>query len=134
VTLVPDDVAGLATVLAESGLAEMHVTGPNTDIHLVRSSSGEIASATAASADQITAAGVGIFLTCHPLHRTPLAAQGRFVRAGETVGLLRVGLLLRPVTAPGAGYLSAPLAEPGTLVGYGTVLFLLQPGQPEAQP
>jgi acetyl-CoA carboxylase biotin carboxyl carrier protein len=133
-TLVPDDVAALATALAESGLAEMHLTGRDTDIHLVRSSSGEIARVTAvASADEITAIGVGIFLTCHPLRQTPLAARGQFVRAGQTVALLRTGLLLRPVTAPVAGYLSAPLAEPGALVGYGTALFSLQPGQPEAQ-
>jgi acetyl-CoA carboxylase biotin carboxyl carrier protein len=134
-TFVPDDVAGLAIALAESGLAELHLTGPDTDIHLVRLCSGDIVSnAAAVGADRITAVAVGIFLTCHPLHATPLAAPGCFVREGQVVALLRIGLSLRPVTAPAAGYIGAPLADPGTLVGYGTDLFSLQRGQPEAQP
>jgi acetyl-CoA carboxylase biotin carboxyl carrier protein len=133
-TLCADDIAGLAAALAESGLAELHLTGPATDVHLVRSRADEIDRVVPPSPPAlITASGAGIFLTCHPLHTAPLAAPDRFVRAGEMVALLRIGLVLRPVTAPTAGHIGAPLAEPGRLVGYGTKLFQLHPEQSETQ-
>jgi acetyl-CoA carboxylase biotin carboxyl carrier protein len=131
-TVCADDIDGLATALAESGLAELHLTGPATDVHLVRSCTGEIDRVALPSPpDLITSSGAGTFLTCHPLHTAPLAAPGRFVGAGQTVALLRIGLVLRPVTAPAAGHIGAPLVEPGILVGYGTNLFSLHSGQPE---
>jgi acetyl-CoA carboxylase biotin carboxyl carrier protein len=133
-TLLADDIAELTASFSETGLAELHITGPGTDLHLVRSCTGVGVGVGATSrANFITAPGPGIFLTCHPLHTTPLADPGRFVRTGQVVALLRVGLVLRPVQAPGAGHISAPSAEPGTLVGYGTTLFSLQPVQPETQ-
>src|SRR5262249_44571421 len=104
----------LAAAFTESGLAELHLTGPGTDIHLRR-----------AEARVIAAPGVGIFLTHHPLRTAPLA--GHHVRAGQTIALLRIGLLLRPVTAPASGHLSAPLVETGKIVGYATPLFHLHP-------
>jgi acetyl-CoA carboxylase biotin carboxyl carrier protein len=133
-TLLAKDVAELTASFAESGLAELRLTGPATDLHLVRlCTGGSVSVAPTGLADFVTAPGPGIFLTCHPLHTAPLAGPGCFVRTGQTVALLRVGLVLRPVQAPGAGHISAPCAEPGTLVGYGTKLFSLQPVQPETQ-
>jgi acetyl-CoA carboxylase biotin carboxyl carrier protein len=129
-----DEIAGLAVALAESGLAELHLTGPGTDIHLMRSCTGEVGRMTpSAPAQVITASGVGIFLSRHPLHTAALAGVGRRVRTGQTVALLRVGHLLRPVTAPMGGHLSAPLAEEAAIVGYGAPLFQLHPEQPETQ-
>ena len=128
------DIAELAAALAESGLAELHLSGPGTEIHLLRSCTGNVGHATPDAPPEVIAApGVGLFLTRHPLRATPLAEPGRPVRAGKTVALLRIGLLLRPVTAPSAGLLSAPLAEDGAIVGYGAPLFHLHPEPPEAQ-
>lgn len=132
-TFPTSDIPELAAAFAESGLAKLHLSGPGTDIHLVRRAAGEIDSVAPGHADDvIVAPGVGIILTRHPLHTVPLARPGR-VRAGQTVALLRVGLLLCPVMAPAAGVLGAPLAEDGAMVGYGTPLFPLHPEQPEAQ-
>jgi acetyl-CoA carboxylase biotin carboxyl carrier protein len=132
--ITADDIHELAAGFAESGLAELHLTGHGADVHLMRSCNSEIDSAAAGCPGEIIAAvGAGIFLTCHPLHAAPLVDPGRRVRAGQTVALLRVGLLLRPVTAPVSGVLGAPLAEEGALVGYGTPLFPLHPEQPETQ-
>jgi acetyl-CoA carboxylase biotin carboxyl carrier protein len=133
-TLLADDISGVAAALAESGLAELHLTAPGIDIHLMRSCTGDIDRVNASSpADVIVAPGVGIFLTRHPLHTAPLAGPGGAVRAGQTVALLRIGLVLRPVTTPAAGQIGPPLAEEGRLVGYGAKLFPLHPKQPEAQ-
>lgn len=69
--------------------------------------------------------------------RLPAPFAGRFrpaglalparVRAGDIVGFLAVGPLLRPVTAPADGRLSAPLVAPGSLVAYGDALFAFSP-------
>ena len=124
----------LAQALVASGLAELHLSGPGTDIRLVRTCSGDVDRATPDTPAEIIAApGVGIFLAHHPLHTAPLANPGSHVRAGQVVALLRVGLLLRPVTAPTRGKLGVPLAETGKIVGYGTPLFHLHPEPPEAQ-
>lgn len=132
-TFPTNDIPELATALAESGLAELRLSGPGTDIHLVRPATADIDNvAPGCAADIIVAPCVGIILTRHPLHTVPLAGPGR-VRAGQTVALLRVGLLLCPVVAPAAGVLGAPLAEDGAMVGFDTPLFPLHPEQPEAQ-
>ncbi|NPC57213.1 acetyl-CoA carboxylase biotin carboxyl carrier protein [Caenimonas soli] len=78
----------------------------------------------------VAAASVGVFLHGHPLRAEPLVPPGAVVGAGQVVGLLRIGALLLPVTAPQDGILAAMLAEPGTIVGYGTPLVELQsPGR-----
>ena len=46
--------------------------------------------------------------------------------AGQAVGLLQIGPLLLPVTAPLAGVVAAVLAAEGHAVGYGTALVELQ--------
>lgn len=86
-----------------------------------------------APSEIIHAPGVGLFLTRHPLRDAPLADPGRRVRAGQTVALLRIGLLLRPVTAPAAGHLGPALAEEGVMVGYGIPLFHLHSERSETQ-
>jgi acetyl-CoA carboxylase biotin carboxyl carrier protein len=128
------ETAGLAAALTESGLAELHLTGPGTDIHLLRSPSGDFGRVTPdVPAEIIAAPGVGIFLTRHPLRAAPLADPGSRVRAGQIVALLRIGLLLRPVTAPAGGHFGAPLLGDCAMVGYGTPLFHRHPEQPETQ-
>jgi acetyl-CoA carboxylase biotin carboxyl carrier protein len=68
-----------------------------------------------------------VFLHCHPLAATPLARIGERVGAGQTVGLLQIGPLLLPVTAPQAGIVDSIHAADGLPVGYGAPLVELHP-------
>lgn len=79
---------------------------------------------------QVKAASVGIFLHRHPLHDAPLAAPRQAVAAGQIIGLLRIGALLLPVTAPQGGTCLEHAAAHGSAVGYGTPLIHLAPDAP----
>jgi acetyl-CoA carboxylase biotin carboxyl carrier protein len=75
----------------------------------------------------VKAESVGVFLDGHPQRGEPLASPGTRVRAGQAVGLLQIGALLLPVTAPHDGTALATLVASGTAVGYGTPLIELRP-------
>lgn len=69
-------------------------------------------------------AGVaGTFTDAHPLRPEPFAAPGARVRAGQLLGLLKVGAIYRPVLARTGGVLARTLAGPGAEVTRGTPLF-----------
>ncbi|MDH6167942.1 acetyl-CoA carboxylase biotin carboxyl carrier protein [Variovorax boronicumulans] len=70
----------------------------------------------------IRAPSLGVFLHSHPLAATPLVRIGDRVEAGQTVGLLKIGPLLLPVTAPQSGIVDGIHAADGVAVGYGTPL------------
>ena len=72
------------------------------------------------------AASVGVFLRSHPLRGEPLAAPDAPARAGQVLGLLQIGALLLPVTAPQDGIVENVLVAQGTTVGYGTPLVKLR--------
>ena len=134
-SLTPDDMAALAAAFAESGLAELHLTAPGTDIRLRRAGSEPAPAATPTPrAGAITAPGVGIFLPRHPLRTQALTSSGSRVRAGQVVALLRIGPLLRPVVAPAEGIIGTALVAEGAMVGYATALFAFHPDPPEVQP
>lgn len=90
------------------------------------------AAAAAASPAHVVALSVGIFLHYHPLRGTPLAPPGAEVQAGQTVGLLQIGVLLLPVAAPRAGVVAVLREAHGSLVGYGTALVELHPSMTPA--
>ena len=73
------------------------------------------------------APSVGVFLRAHPLHAVPLSGPGERVSAGQALGLMKIGPLLLPVTAPQSGVLIAFLVPDGQSVGWGTALVELQP-------
>jgi acetyl-CoA carboxylase biotin carboxyl carrier protein len=75
----------------------------------------------------IHAPSLGVFLQGHPLATTPLVRIGQRVQEGQTIGLLKIGPLLLPVTAPRAGIVDSIHATDGLAVGYGTPLFDLHP-------
>jgi acetyl-CoA carboxylase biotin carboxyl carrier protein len=75
----------------------------------------------------IRAPSLGVFLQSHPLATTPLVRTGQRVEAGQTIGLLKIGPLLLPVTTPQAGIVDSIHAADGLAVGYGTPLFDLHP-------
>lgn len=67
----------------------------------------------------------GRFLQAHPWRTKPFVEIGQRVTADEIVGIVQVGCLYVPVTAPADGVVEAILAESGALVGYGSPLFRL---------
>lgn len=73
------------------------------------------------------ASSVGLFLRTHPVATEPLARIGQRVDAGQLIGLLNIGPLLLPVSAPQAGIVDALHVESGIAVGYGAPLIDLHP-------
>jgi acetyl-CoA carboxylase biotin carboxyl carrier protein len=82
---------------------------------------------TAATALTVAAPGVGVFLRRHPLRTDDLVVPGSAVAAGQVLGLLQIGPLLRPVLAPADAIVKNLLAPHGAPVGYGTPLATLSP-------
>ena len=70
----------------------------------------------------MTAPSVGVFLHRHPLHAAPLVRTGEVVAAGQVLGLLHIGPLLLPVTAPRPGKVVGMWAAHEAVVGFGTRL------------
>jgi acetyl-CoA carboxylase biotin carboxyl carrier protein len=133
-----DQIPRLAALLAETGLATMDLSGPSGRVFLSRNASGPAASCAiegVATAAQLPVApgriipspGIGLFRLAHPLHERPLAEEGAWVAAGQVLGLLQVGALLRPIRAPCGGTLVAVRRADGTLTGYGDPLFDIHP-------
>jgi len=77
--------------------------------------------------DTVTSASVGVFLHAHPCATAPLARAGARMQAGQTLGLLRIGVLLLPVAAPRGGIVAALRVDDGATVGYGAALVELHP-------
>jgi acetyl-CoA carboxylase biotin carboxyl carrier protein len=125
----PPDWQQLADWLAEADVDCLELAGPGLRLRLVRGAvgyrieQGSAAVATLAAEPVTVAAAVascaGVFLGAHPAQGSALARRGDRCRAGDLVGLLQVGLLLVPVTAPTAGVVGDSAVTPGTLVGYG---------------
>ena len=123
----------LSDWLCDTDIARLELRGPGESICL-RREGGRIvvaqddpaldAEATTVAA---TAASVGVFLHRHPLRDTAIAETGTTVRSGQIVGLLQIGALLLPVTAPCDGVVAAMLLEHRATSGYGTRLVELHP-------
>jgi len=70
------------------------------------------------SAEAVKTPAAGIFTSAHPVsHRKSAVASRTPVRAGQIVGYLQVGPVLRPVTAPRDGVLGRQLIDDDVLVG-----------------
>ncbi|HSW03866.1 acetyl-CoA carboxylase biotin carboxyl carrier protein subunit [Aquabacterium sp.] len=129
----------LSAWLAATDIGLLELRGPGTHLCLrhdgarvtqadTLSSETASASASAPASTVLASAGsVGVFLHRHPLHPAPLAAVGTRVQAGQCLGLLQIGALLLPVSAPRAGIVAAHRVLHGTSVGYGTPLVELHP-------
>lgn len=127
----------ICTWLAATDIAELDLRGP--DVHLCLRNDGatapritvppapatNAANAVAAPREIVRAASVGVFRHQHPQHTVPLAAVGAAVRASQPLGVLQIGPLLLPVTAPcEAVVLDMPVPD-GAVVGWGTPLVML---------
>jgi acetyl-CoA carboxylase biotin carboxyl carrier protein len=140
-----DQLRTLSAWMAEAGIDELELIGPCFRLRLsgdgrqahgdqVGNQAGDqqsdAASGQRPSSDVVAASTVGLFLHRHPLHETALAPEGTPVRAGQALGLLRIGPLLVPVLAPRDGIVGAVLVAHETVVGFGTGLVELHPRQP----
>jgi acetyl-CoA carboxylase biotin carboxyl carrier protein len=121
----------LSSWLAATDIDWLELRGPGVRVRLRREGThvealpADAAPAQAAARTEavtVRAPSVGIFLHAHPLHEQPLAAPGLAVHAGQVLGLLRVGALLLPVTAPHRGVVTGHAAADGVAVGYGAPL------------
>jgi acetyl-CoA carboxylase biotin carboxyl carrier protein len=120
----------LAAWLAGTDIGLLELRTPQGTLRLGRQGDDIVelpAEVTEAETVSVHAPSVGVFLHSHPLAAAPLARIGQRVEAGQTVGLLKIGPLLLPVTAPQAGIVDGVHAADGLAVGYGTPLVDLNP-------
>jgi acetyl-CoA carboxylase biotin carboxyl carrier protein len=133
-----DQLDKISAWMAEAGIDELELTGPNFRLRLNGEGPqvndnpdgdrpNDVVIAQRPSSDVVVASTVGLFLHRHPLHETALAPEGTPVRAGQALGLLRIGPLLVPVIAPRDGIVGAMLVAHDTVVGFGTRLVELHP-------
>ncbi|QOZ52479.1 acetyl-CoA carboxylase [Bradyrhizobium sp. CCBAU 53338] len=133
-----DHVDQLSAWLKDANLALLELRGPSATLRLVNDGAsvrviqGEESPPVAAPSMTVRAPSPGIFLDRHPLHERAIALIAADVRAGDPLGFLQIGSLLLAVPAPRAGMLTDVLVAYGTIVGYGTPLFVLQPFEGEA--
>ncbi|MET4691319.1 hypothetical protein [Sinorhizobium fredii] len=71
----------------------------------------------------------GHFLPVHPARDAAEATIGSAVLAEEIIGFVGIGPLITPIHAADAGTLNDCVVEPGSLVGYGDAVFLIEPAQ-----
>jgi acetyl-CoA carboxylase biotin carboxyl carrier protein len=124
----------LSAWLAATDIAVLELRGPDSHIRLRHDGACVIEDATPVDTTSarapllaVAACSVGVFLHGHPLHTTPLARPGASVRAGQPLGLLQIGSLLLPVTAPKDATVVGTLVAHGETVGFATPLFELEP-------
>jgi acetyl-CoA carboxylase biotin carboxyl carrier protein len=132
--LAADDIARLVEHMRGLGVAEIEITDGDEMLRLALPEAMEQpAHVTVSGPTIITALACGIFLLGHPA-RGAAPSMGARVEAGEVVGVVAAGPLLRPVTAPAAGMLARLLCEPGQRVDFGTPLLALAPLHPSPDP
>ncbi|MGY8630979.1 biotin/lipoyl-containing protein [Bradyrhizobium sp. 14AA] len=128
-----DHVDKLSAWLKDADLALLELRGPSATLRLVNDGAsvrvveGEESPSVDAPSMTVRAPSPGIFLDGHPLHERAIALAAADVRAGDPLGFLQIGPLLLAVPAPRAGTVTDVLVAHGTIVGYGTPLFVLQP-------
>lgn len=127
-----DDVQQLSVWLAATDIQLLELRGPDHHVCLRRDGAKFVLVAHDDVQDDrappivVTAASVGVFLDGHPLRKEALAAPGAVMRAGQVMGLLQIGALLLPVTAPQDGIVERTLVAHGATVGFGTPLLELR--------
>lgn len=120
----PDELHQIARWMAAYGIGFLELRMPEATVRL---GNGGQRNDDAPPLDTVTSASVGVFLHAHPCASAPFVRAGTHVHAGKTLGLLRIGVLLLPVTASRAGTVAALRVEDGATVGYGAALVDLHP-------
>jgi len=60
----------------------------------------------------------GVFVAAHPLRNAPFVSVGDTVRKDDVLGLLKIGQVFAPVTAPVDGVVTRIIAVDGALLGF----------------
>ncbi|MCO5401679.1 acetyl-CoA carboxylase biotin carboxyl carrier protein [Ralstonia soli] len=127
----------ICTWLAETDITEFELQGPGIRLALrnermVTPQMGlqpapavSSASTVDVSPEIVRAGSVGVFRLQHPQQTAPLATVGMAVQASQPLGLLQIGSLLLPVTAPCEAIVQDMPVPDGTVVGWGTPLVVL---------
>lgn len=126
------DVSRLAAWLAGTDIGLLELRTPQGTLRLGRKGDDVVELPEEEEEEEIElvsirAPSLGVFLHGHPMAAVPLARIGARVAAGQAVGLLKIGPLLLPVTAPQAGIVEGIHAADGVAVGYGSPLIDLHP-------
>lgn len=128
----PEVIATLTSWLEQAGVSAIAIERDDQQIKIVMAGgSAQVSRQTRdkqkpASSVAVKAPCVGHFLAQHPAHADEAAKNRAGVKAGDTVGFVKIGPLLLNVTAPQDGILGEALVKNGTLVGYGDPLFLVE--------
>lgn len=121
-----DDLDRVLGWMLEQGLQSVSVT--EGDAQLTLKLAGAMP-AVAMTSVEVKTQAMGVFLPAHPRRSGSALVPGDTVAAGAIVGFLQSGLTLVPVTSDSTGIVTAILARPGALLGYGApVLTLAQKG------
>jgi hypothetical protein len=127
--LAANDIAELLEHMRGLGVAEIEIVDGDEMLRVVLPEAVEQSVQTAFSPAIVAATACGIFFLGHPA-REAAPPTGTPLEAGEIVGVIAAGPLLRPVAAPVAGILIHVLCEPGQRVDFGTPLLALAPLDP----
>ncbi|MCF1464329.1 acetyl-CoA carboxylase biotin carboxyl carrier protein subunit [Agrobacterium vitis] len=127
----PEVIVTLTAWLEQAGVSTIAIERDDQQIKIVMA--GGSAKVSSQERDKPTAAAVtvkapsvGHFLADHPARADEASKDGSVVKAGDTLGFVKIGPLLLNVTAPQDGILGEALVKSGDLVGYGDPLFLVE--------
>jgi acetyl-CoA carboxylase biotin carboxyl carrier protein len=128
-----DLVSQLSEWLAGTDIGLLELSGPGKTILLRRNGATvetetrtQGAPSVASMSTVVRAGSVGVVLHAHPLRTEPLVRVGEDVVAGQTVALLKIGLILLSVQAPRAGTVTRIAASHEAAVGYGDPLLEIE--------
>ena len=134
------DLLQLAASLDEGGIKSIEISSAGrslrmvmeekADASLASDAGGRMDICTSGDCVAVLAKTPGVFLTVHPSRTEPLVRPGATVKTGDIIGLLRIGHILAPVTAPCSGILTQILATSGTTVDFGTRLAEIRSSEP----
>jgi acetyl-CoA carboxylase biotin carboxyl carrier protein len=128
--LAANDIVELVEHMRCLGVAEIEIADGDEMLRVALPEAVEQPARTTISSPIVIAAtACGTFAHGHPA-REATPSIGTRVEAGEIVGVISAGPLLRPIAAPAAGMLTRLLCEPGQRVEFGTPLLALAPLHP----
>jgi acetyl-CoA carboxylase biotin carboxyl carrier protein len=138
----------LVACLEASGFHSLELSRPDGRVKLTVSKSNEVriealadATAHVVSGDSpqkspgginVTAGSAGIYLATHPMRSSPWVALGSAVKKHDVLGLLKIGPIYAPITAPADGVVTQILASDGVLVGFGAPVLEILPSSGNA--
>jgi len=131
----PSTLAALADALTAAGVDGVEISRPGGNLRIVVSKAGgaqisltgNAQPAPATSVAVVKAPMAGHFYPSHPSDSNETEHLPRSVSSQDVIGFIRIGSVLLPIPAGRAGLLARRSVEPETLVGFGDLLFEIEP-------